>query len=394
MKLKKKNTKVGQKCIITKKSYIYKDYVEVDSLDKNDNGFKMKDDDIRYFKVDEKSFPHYLQPIFIKEITGKPIDKYHKEIFDSQVTPYLTLEKNTELQIIKMNSDNYGYVQRFCSIYEDTLFEILNGEHKGKQFAAEMIRIQGRLDTGHFKDLSEKINKKPSYKIFFGNKPLKTKIFTDLNKVKLSLMSAYGYNDKLLTLNQNFQDLSPEIGSGLDYWYDGYETINSKNIHKVKVFEWANRKKVKEADFDVKEHFDSLMDFMKVTAQYGSAVRKIYKDWKDKNEYSYIFCFVHEEYPKIIDSYDYQTLKESDIIKEAFKKTKIKGTRKTTMFGKTAIALKNESDVMTLINQLDKNDTFFILDMKGNELIKKEAEFILNAARSAKIKRLMLELDF
>jgi hypothetical protein len=32
--------------------------------------------------------------------------------------------------------------------------------------------------------------------------------------------------------------------------------------------------------------------------------------------------------------------------------------------------------------------------MKGNELIKKEAEFILNAARSAKIKRLMLELDF
>ena len=388
MKLKKKNTKVGQKCIIIKKTDIYQDYVIVKSLAKNDNGFTVQYN-TTYYKSDENSTPHYVPPTYLKKMLGKSNDEY--EIIDSQIKPYLSLDKDTELQIIKMIP--YNWVERYCTTYEDTFFEIISGEHKGKHFIAEMRSIQSRLDTAHFEDLSAEINKKPKYKIFFDGKPLKTKIFTDLNKVKLSLMDAYGYNDKVLKLNRNFQDISPEVGSGLDYWYEGYETINSKNIHKVQVFEWANRKKGKEADFNVKEHFDSLMDFMKVTAQYGSAVRKIYKDWKGKDTYEFIFCFVHEDYKTI--KYDYEYLKESDIIKKAMKSAKIKGTRKTTKLGKTAIAMKSATDVMSLIRQLDKiNDTFFVLDMNGNELVQKEAEFILNTARSSKIKRLMLELDY
>lgn len=134
------------------------------------------------------------------------------------------------------------------------------------------------------------------------------------------------------------------------------------------------------------------MSFVKVTAQFGSAVRTQYKKYKDTNEFTTILCFMHEEYRAPKNNYVYyQELKESQIIKDAMKKSSVKGAKKASKNGKTAICFKNESDAMKVIRLLEK-DTYFILNMKGEELVEESAKIIKNQDRSAKINRLMLEI--
>ena len=162
-------------------------------------------------------------------------------------------------------------------------------------------------------------------------------------------------------------------------------------MKNIEVYEWSNRKKGKLADFDALKYYDSLMDYMKVTAQYGSAVRQLYKDNKASGEFSTIVCFMHEDYRNTQPNYYvyYEDLKESQIIKDAMKLAKVKGSKKCSKVGKTAIAFKSESDAMKLLRNLQKG-TYFVLDMNGNELVEQSEQFVKSVARMQKLERILI----
>jgi hypothetical protein len=211
------------------------------------------------------------------------ISKYINGI--GEIIPILTLEKDTEIEltnIYKFGQDvvekewgwiggKNGYIN-ICS--DQVLFTVISGPHKGTCFTSDMNSIYGRVDTAHFEDLSAAYNEAPKYKIFYNDKPYKTKIFDTMANVKASLMNAIGYNNKIIDLNQHFQDLSPEINdTAPEYWFQGEAMLYRSDMKNIEVYEWANRKKGNKVDFDAVKYYDELFDYVKVTAQFGSAVR-------------------------------------------------------------------------------------------------------------------------
>jgi len=363
----------------------------------------------------------HIGPTKLSEMTEKAnMSKYICKI--GEIKPLITLDKDTEIEIYKMSHWSQGGFKS-SSEYENVdwdtqvALKVISGPHKGTIFTSAIKAIKSRLDTAHFEDLSAIQNAKPKYKIYFKGEPYRidtqdyqtgkpkkgaSKTFDDLGKVKASLMGRFGYHEKVYQLNKHYQDQSPEIGCGTPEWIGGYGSTAapefSRNDSKdIQVFEWTNSKKGKESDFNALEYYDSLMDFVKVTAQYGSAVREQYKTYKGTGEFSTIVCFMHEDYrlPEFdsnghYNSVYYEGLKESEIIKDAMKLSKVKGTKKCTKNGKTAICFKNESDAMKLLRHLEKG-SYFVLDMNGNELIEQSAQFVQNVARMKKLERILME---
>ena len=362
----------------------------------------------------------YISPTILKEMTEHAkISKYISN--EGEMKPIITLDKDTEIEIYKMShwtqggfksSSNYKNVDWDSQI----ALKVISGPHTGTIFTSGIKSIKSRLDTAHFEDLAAAQNAKPKYKIFYKGEPYRidtqdwktgtpkkgaSKIFADLGKVKASLMGRFGYHEKVYQLNQHYKDLSPEVGCNTPEWIGGYGSAApefTRNDSKdIQVFEWTNSKKGKEADFNALEYYDSLMDFVKVTAQYGSAVREQYKTYKGTDEFSTIVCFMHEDYrlPEFnskgnYNSVYYEELKESETIKNAMKLSKVKGTKKCTKSGKTAICFKNESDVMRVLRHLDKG-SYFVLDMNGNELVEQSEEFVRNVARMKKLERILID---
>lgn len=400
----------------------YKHFLDPDGLDpkrivKNSySNIYFSDDIIRVMvsflnKTKEGDIVYrYISPNVLKEM--KKDAKMSKYISGTgEMKPLITLDKNTEVEIYTLSDIIKG---KHTTYWDNVTLKVISGPHKGIFLYADMNSITGRLDTAHFKDLSAKENAKPKYKIFYKGKPYRapsydggkgaSKIYADLGKIKSSLMVRFGYHEKIYQLSQHYKDLSPEVSNSTPEWIGGYggapEFTRKDAAKHIQVFEWLNRKKGKEADFNVLEYYDSLMDFVKVTAQYGSAVRNQYKKFKDTNEFSTIVCFMHEDYrlpeKDAQGNYNYiyyEELKESQIIKDAMKLSKVKGTKKSTKYGKTAICFKNESDAMKLLRHLEK-DSYFVLDMNGNQLIEQSEQFVQNVARMKKLERiLMIEFE-
>ena len=365
--------------------------------------------------VDGNTIYSHIGPTKLKEM--KKDAKMSKYISgNGEVKPIITLDKGTEIEVHKLAHRSKGSFKdsnEYMNVEWDTqvALKVISGPHKGSIFTSAIKAIKSRLDTAHFEDLSAETNAKPKYKIFYkgepyridtydydnDNKPKKgaSKIYGDLGKVKASLMGRFGYLDKVYQLNKHFQDLSPEVGYSAPDWIGGSADFNRNDVKEIQVFEWTNRKKGKEADFDALAYYDSLMDFVKVTAQYGSAVRDQYKKYKDTKDFTTILCFMHEDYRTDSGDY-YEDLKESQIIKDVMKLSKVKGTKKCTKNGKTAICFKNESDAMQVIKNLEK-DTYFVLDMNGTQLVEQSAHFIQSVARTKKLERILkdeFENDF
>jgi len=393
-KITESTAKAGQKCVLTIKTDLYYQYDKQDGSlsDNNLNGWNWINSwnpELTGSCVENKTrMLLHISPTKMKEIK-----EMIKESGVGQLKVIKTLDKDTEVEIVRVSSwSEKGLIEGVCFDYDNKLIlRVISGEHEGLEFVSMIKSIKGRLDTAHFEDFYAEKNAKTKYKIFYKDKPYKTKLFGDISKVKASLMDAIGYNGKVLKLNQHYQELSPEVGSGLDYWHEGYESLYRKDMKDIKVYEWANRKKGEEADFDALKYYDSLMDYMKVTAQFGSAVRQLYKTHKDSGDFTTIVCFMHEYYRNQNRSnWDYHTLTESQIIKDAMKLSKVKGTKKCSKNGKTAIIFKSESDAMNLLRHLEKG-TYFVLDMNGSELVEQSAHFIQNTARMKKLERILIE---
>lgn len=204
-------------------------------------------------------------------------------------------------------------------------------------------------------------------------------------------MDAMGYTNRLYDIaSKYYEERSPEIVyGGAPYWVGYEETLTRSDFTNFEIFEWSDRKLGNKVEFDAVAYYDSLQDFIRVTAQFGSAVRQQYKTYKEDSDFKYILCFVHEDYRN--QQYpDYDYLKESPTIKNLMKKLKIKGTKKCTKAGKTAICFTNAGDMMKVARELHE-DSYYVIDMQGNELEEQSSEFVVSENRKQQIDEILNE---
>lgn len=256
-------------------------------------------------------------------------------------------------------------------------------------YRTEFEFFKRMVGLGDYKNLGDDIYE---LVICYKGEPVKTKKFKDIAKVKASLMDLMAYQGKVEKIAENYKDRVPEIlYSTQAYWY-GNEwegTPNRKSFKDITVNKWLNKKLGDPIEFDSLAYYDELMEYASVTGRFGSAVRDVYKKYKDEGVYKFILCFVHEDYKQ--GDYDYLT--ESNIIKEVLKKTKISGSkRKSTKMGKTAIALEYAEDVKSIIDQLE-DDQYYICDMSGNEIEITDQSVIISQNREEKINRILEQIE-
>lgn len=227
------------------------------------------------------------------------------------------------------------------------------------------------------------------YVIFYNGKKYKAKKFKDAGKVKASLLVMMSYHDKFAKASRKFLANCPE----LEYiqtpeWLEYGDNMDREDFEKVEIFEWANRKLGKKVeDFSPVDFYDEQMLLIKVSSRFGSAARDLFKKVKDTHKY--MFVFMHEDYKNKYPNYEY--LKESEIIKNVLKSLKLKGTYKSTKVGKTAIALNNSTEVIKIVNSLPVGSKYLILDMRGDELEKRDEGLFIMESREEILNELFKE---
>ena len=207
-KLTKKTTKVGQKCKLLKDSDLFHRiiYIKNRELLDNEKGYNTSYNNYLSCYVTDENSHRYIGDA---EKTTNKFNKYNSKS--------KTLTKGTVVEVVEYDEKSWSLKDTNTSdgVYQDwasnVRLKVIGGEHDGLLFVADLTSIQGRLETGDFEDLAATLNEAPKYKIFFNGKPYKTKIFSDLTKIKASLMDAIGYNDKVSNLNRHYQELSPEV---------------------------------------------------------------------------------------------------------------------------------------------------------------------------------------
>lgn len=226
------------------------------------------------------------------------------------------------------------------------------------------------------------------YVILLDGKRLSTKKYKDMGKVKASLLNLMNYYDKLDRMVQTNLDNVPELAYGMPDYLGSQHNLSKSEFEKLEVYKWQNRKMGAKVEFDAGEYYNELMLFIKVTAKFGSSARDVFKEVKDLGEHQYILTFMHEDYRANKSYIDYDSLKESQIIKDALSTLKLKGTKKKTKQGKTSVALKDETDAIKLMRALPEG-TFFVMNMQGDELVEQSEALVIQEARERKIEQLL-----
>lgn len=229
------------------------------------------------------------------------------------------------------------------------------------------------------------------YVVLYDGKRLSTKKYKDMGKVKTSLLNLMNYYDKLERMCQANLDSVPELRYlSTPEFLGSQHNLSKSDFEKVEIYEWKNRKMGNKVQFDPLEYYNEVMLLIKVTSKFGSSARDMFKEVKDLGNHEYILTFMHEEYRNTSLPYgpDYNSLKESSIIKAALTQLKLKGTKKKTKHGKTSVAIKDETDVMKLMRLLP-DKSFFILNMQGDELVEQSEALIIQESRQRKIEQIL-----
>lgn len=227
---------------------------------------------------------------------------------------------------------------------------------------------------------------KVEYVIFRNGEKAKPKKFSDIGKIKASLLVMMNFHSKFESYSRKFLDNCPEHQYlSTPEWVSSGDNLSREDFKGIEIFEWSNRKIGKKVtDFNPVDFYDEQMMLIKISSKFGSSARELYKKVKDTHKF--MLVFMHEDYTK--QYVDFQSLKESDIIKNALKSSKIKNTYKCTKVGKTSIAFDNATDVIKLINLLSPSDKYFIVDMKGDQLERKEESLVIQEMRDEKLEAL------
>jgi len=226
------------------------------------------------------------------------------------------------------------------------------------------------------------------YVVFYNGVKINNK-YKDIGKVKTSLLNLMNYYDKLETLVKNHLDKVPELRyMQIPEFLGSSKNLSRKDFEKVEIFTWKNRKLGEKVDFDTLAFYDEAMLLVKVTAQFGSSTRDLFKETKDTHEY--ILTFMHEDYRNTSLPYvDYEYLKESDIIKKAVETTfgktvRTLGIKKKSKSGKTSLAFKEQSDAIKLMRTLPVG-SFFVCNMQGDQLVEQSDALIIQEFRNSLI---------
>lgn len=268
---------------------------------------------------------------------------------------YEKYKKGTNCTVLEVGD----IVEILTPVYPNS---VLWFRHKNVDYMTYWSEIKKCTTLGDFENISEEVIQE--YTILYDKTPWKrNKKYKTINTAKNALLIAMNYYLQLMLLRDN-SDLTncPELNEVgvLDcIQYDGIRIYTREEFEK---FEIVNIKTGEKLDFDPVQFYDRMMEKMELTVNYGSAVAKLALDINiDKYEYKYILCFVHEGYKKF-DYPDYEYLRESKTIKTILKKNKYKG-KKTTLYGKTAIAFINEEEMNNVIADIDTDlNSYYIYE--------------------------------
>jgi len=257
-------------------------------------------------------------------------------------------------------------------------------DDSGVEYGLYWSNLKTYTDLGDFPNLGAQ---KVEYKMYLNGEDFKKKKFKDLGKIKASLMSMMGYSSKFEKVAKQYLDRCPENQEGMYYVYESGTTYNRSDFKQLEVFEIISNKKGKKVDFDFVGYYDEMIKFLSVSAQFGPAARDCFKKALLKEDFKTIVVAVPKDYDNH-DSYDYQYLKEDETIKDYVKQAKLRGVIKSSKMGKTAIAFTSNSDAMKLTTLLLK-DSFYVLNMNGEELVEKSEQFIVQQSRKEKLDNIL-----
>jgi len=256
-------------------------------------------------------------------------------------------------------------------------------------YSAYWSPFKVKVDKIEGQEISEPEVIPTRYKIFYKGKAHKPKYFNDLGKVKASLLITIGYYENQYEMFQKYIDRNPELeDSQIPEWcQSANETFDRDDCKYLEIMSYVNgdNKHPIKFDFDMLKYYDDSMRLINVTAQFGNAAREVFKNVMNTKEYSYMLVYYPYEYrnPNNFDvsygykssNFDFSELKEDQRIKDILKESGIKGTKKSTKFGKTAIAFKTLDDLKQVMLRLEPKE-YFILDCDGDQLIEKNTRFI------------------
>lgn len=294
--------------------------------------------------------------------------------------------------------------QNIHGIYElpvDTVLELTSNlkysevyfkTEDGKKYSAFWGYFKSKVDLveGVEQPETPDMSQKKRYKIFRNGKAFKPKYFNDLGKVKSSLLIAFGYYEKQYEMFKEYGERNPELEDNeVPYWFTGDYGFNREDCKEFQIMEYTGtdrKQKPVDIKFDVEKYYDQSMKLIDITIKFGHASRELYKKTMGSGDYSYLLVYIPDEYrdPKnftkttygyTYNNIDFSTLKESKRIKDIMKKSGVKGTRKSTKFGKTAIVFKNIDDLKQVMLRLDPKE-YFILDCDGDQLVEKNTRFV------------------
>ena len=288
---------------------------------------------------------------------------------------HINIPSGTKIEIIKLKTnavhfkivgdDNHYYYYSFWA-----------------PFKFKVDKIEGQ-------EISEPEVIPTRYKIFYKGKAHKPKYFNDLGKVKASLLITIGYYQNQYQAIQKYIDRNPELqDSQIPEWCESAcETFDRDECKDIEIMSYINgdKKNPIKLDFDMMKYYDDSMRLINVTAQFGHAAREVFKNVMDTKEFSYILVYYPNDYrdPNNFEirygykncTLDFSELKEDQRIKDILKESGVKGTKKNTKFGKTAIAFKTLDSLKQVMLRLEPKE-YLILDCDGDQLVEKNTRFV------------------
>ena len=277
----------------------------------------------------------------------------------------------TKIQIIKFNNSE----------------AIFKAEGDDKIYVAWWSYFRVKVDKIEGQVIVEPTGDVVRYKIYKDGKAYKPKYFNDMGKIKSSLLIAMGYYNNQYEMFEKYKDRNPELQDNqMPEWFSYGNDFKRKDCKSIQIMSFTNKSKVPvDTGFDVLNYYDQSMRLINVTAQFGSAARELFKKCIETEEFSYMLIYAPDEYRDkkymnnsygySYNTFDFASLKESQKIKDVMKASGVKGTKKCTKFGKTAIVFKNIDDLKQVMLRLEPKE-YFILDCDGEQLVEKNTRFV------------------
>jgi len=301
---------------------------------------------------------------------------------------YWNLPENTILKVVSKGKQKHivleiqDDVTAFHHSYLGNKSQILTAGTKVEVYGSAELK-SFTVEEGEI-ILPDPNNVSKRFKIFYKGKPYKPKYFSDMGKIKSSLLIAFGYYNNQYEMFQKYLDRNPELQDNeIPEWLAYGNDLKRSDCKDIEIMAFINgsRKDPIKEDFDVTEYYDQSMRLINVTAQFGSAARDLYKKTMETKDYQYMLVYFPDEYRNLTKNhygynhFDFNSLKESQKIKDIIKASGIKDLKKSTKHGKTAIVVKNLDDLKSIMLRLEPKE-YFILDCDGDQLQEKNTRFV------------------